>query len=349
MISLKCLKRILLEIGGGRQLTEILKKIEKIIYGIKRVSNNRRVIVAFSGGLDSTVALNLAKLAIGRNRVIAANVDFGPYTYKKARENVVNLSKSLGVKLLQIPGASQQLSLIKHGPDCNLCTKRIKLGLIKFHSKGKIIITGSNQSDSWGSYGHKLCDGYYSPLFEYTKEDINAIAEYLNINIKRIGENVFREGCKLKHLLKPNVNSDYHGKAVCEANEFLLEKLKKAGIDAKIANVKIIGPLSKNIALLNIYPLPDASDHLDQLNKICTDIKKITTIEESIIVNQPMELVIRANKGQFNNLRSRYWLEKGRLQPEFAFPVKIKWLLTTNRNLKTFQVISYNYISKNEL
>lgn len=322
----------------------IQQKIEKIICEIKKVSNDRRVIVAFSGGLDSTVALNLAKLAIGKDRVMAANVDFGSYTYKKARENVLNLSKTFGVKLLQIPGESQQISLIKHGPDCNLCTKRIKLGLIKFHSKGEIIITGSNQSDSWSSYGKKVCNGYYSPLFDYTKEDIKAIAMSLNINIQRIGENEFREGCKLKHLLKPNVNPDYHGKAVCDANEFLLEKLKNTGIKVKIANVKIIGPLSKNIALLNVYPLPDGSDGLGLINKISADIKKITDVEESNIVDKPMELVIKANKGQFNNLRSRYWIEKGRLQPEFAFPIKVKWLLTTNRNLKTFQVISYNYI-----
>jgi len=68
----------------------------------------------------------------------------------------------------------------------------------------------------------------------------------------------------------------------------------------------------------------------------------VKEVDEFHIVDKPLELVIKANKGQFNNYHSRYWLEKGRLQPEFACPIKVRWLLTTNRKLKTFQVVDYN-------
>jgi pyridinium-3,5-biscarboxylic acid mononucleotide sulfurtransferase len=321
-------------------LPEVSIIVEEIINSIRQIVRDKIVMVAFSGGLDSTVVLNLAERALGKDKLTAVHVDFGPYTYHKTRENVSMISELLQIKLLTISGESEQIATMQGGPDCNLCTKKIKLGMIKRYAKNQIILTGSNQSDSWGKYGFDFYNGYYAPLFSYSKKEIKNIADYLNIKIKRIGENNYREGCKLKHLLKPLINPVYHGKAVDQANEFLLEEINRAGISTKIANVKIIGPLSKNIALVNIYPLPDQ----DWLKEIRYKIGQLGGIEECQIVDRPLELIIKANKGQFNNFRSRYWVEKGKLQPEFAFPVKGRWLLTTNRKLKTFQVIGYNYI-----
>jgi pyridinium-3,5-biscarboxylic acid mononucleotide sulfurtransferase len=319
-------------------LQEASIEVQKIVDNIRKVVKEKSATVAFSGGLDSTVVLNLAKRALCKEKLTAANVDFGLFTYNKARENIQAISKSLQIKLIIISGESEQVTIMRGGPDCNLCTKKVKLGLIKRKLKKQIILTGSNQSDSWGKYGIDFQNSYYAPLFAYSKNEIKIIADYLNIGIKRIGENNNREGCKLKHLLKPLINLDYHGHAVNKANELLLEKIYKSGICAEKANVKIIGPLSKNIALINIYPLPDQN----WLDEAKYQIEDLATIEECQIVDHPLELLIKANKGQFNNLRSRYWLEKGRLQPEFSFPVKVRWLLTSNRKLKTFQVVDYN-------
>ncbi len=317
---------------------EISIKVEEIIKGIRQIAKDRNIMVAFSGGMDSTVVLHLVEKALSNERCTAINVDFGPYTYDKARENVRKTTALLQVKFLSISGESEQTALMRGGPDCNLCTRKIKLGMIKMIAGDQIIFTGSNQSDSWGKYGFPFYNGYYAPLFHYSKKEIADIADYLRIEIKRIGENKYREGCKLKHLLKPLINPLYHGQAVSQANEFLLNQIEKAGIVVKIANVKIVGPLNKNIALVNVYPLPGQ----DWLTKIKVQIEQMNEIEKCHIVDRPLELVIRANKGQFNNLRSRYWIEKGRLQPEFAFSVKTKWLLTTNRKLKTFQIVGYN-------
>jgi len=321
-------------------MSDIICTIDQIISEIRNKVGNKRVIIAFSGGMDSTVVLHLAKYALKREQVIAVNIDFGNYTYRKARENVKKIAGDLQIRLFTISGQDQQLKIMAGGPDCNLCTKRIKLGLIKNSFKNHLILTGSNQSDSWGKYGYAYYDGYFAPLFYCTKNEIKNIADYLNIKIHRIGENKKREGCKLKHLLKPLVNFNYHGVAVDIANEILLEKLSKSGIDADKANVKIVGTLNENIALVNIYPLPDSK----WLEEIRIQIANIKEIEECHIVDSPLELIIKANKGQFNNLRSRFWIENGRLKPDFAFPVKIKWLLTSNRKLKTFQVVDYNII-----
>jgi uncharacterized protein len=112
---------------------------------------------------------------------------------------------------------------MKGGPDCNLCTRKIKLGLVKAYAGEQIVLTGSNQSDSWGKYGKAFAQGYYAPLFSYSKKEIKSIADYLNIKVSRIGENASREGCKLKHLLKPMVYLPFTVRRLW-ANEILLEQ-----------------------------------------------------------------------------------------------------------------------------
>lgn len=318
----------------------IATKIDNTIKRIRQFSAGEKVNIAFSGGMDSTLVLFLAREALDKEKVLAVNVDFGIFAYKRAARNVRIICEEMQVELYQISGENEQRELMKRGPDCNLCTKKIKLGLIKACAGDRLILTGSNQSDSWGKYGTDYSNGFYTPLFPYCKEEIREMVDYLNLRIERIGENIFREGCKLKHLLKPLVSPDYHGRAVSLANEILLEQIQELNIYSEKANVKIIGPLNNNIALINIYPIPTNQEHLKQ---ITDNISSIKEIDSCTIVSQPLQLTIKANKGQFNNLRSRYWIEQGRLQREFATPLEFRWLLTTNRRLKTFQVVEYNY------
>ena len=312
-------------------------KINNILEEIKKTSQLKEIVVAFSGGLDSTVVSALAIQALGREKVEAITVSFGEYSYSKGLKNIQSISKALDLKLKIVQGKAEQEQVLKKGPACNKCTRVAKLGKVKKEASGRLVLTGSNQSDTWGKRGLKLYNGFYAPLLELNKEEIRKIADYFDIIILQIGENKFREGCKLKHLLKPLAVPHYHGQAAAEANELLLNVLEEERYESVLANVKIIGPLNKNIGLVNVSPLPE--EKLKE--KIIEELKEVKTLEEVEFLDKPIKLIIKANKGQFDNQHSRYWLEKGRLQPDFSVPIEVEWLLTTNKSLSTFQVIDY--------
>ena len=313
------------------------EKINNILEEIEKISQEEEIVVAFSGGLDSTVVSALAIQALGKEKIEAITVSFEEYSYSKGLRNIQDISRALDLKLKIVQGKKEQERVLKKGPACNKCTRIAKLGRVKKEASGRLVLTGSNQSDTWGKRGLKLYDGFYTPLLELNKEEIRKIADYLGIKILQIGENKFREGCKLKHLLKPLAAPCYHGQAAAEANELLLSILEEERYESVLANVKIIGPLNKNIGLVNISPLPEEK----LKGKIIEELKKVKTIEKIVFLDMPIKLIIKANKGQFDNQHSRYWLEKGRLQPDFSVPIEVEWLLTTNKSLSTFQVIDY--------
>jgi uncharacterized protein len=315
-------------------------RINNILEEIEKISQGEEIVVAFSGGLDSTVVSALAIQALGREKVLAITVSFEEYSYSKSLRNIQDISRALDLKLKIVQGKREQERVLKKGPACNKCTRVAKLGKVKKETSGRLVLTGSNQSDTWGKRGLKLYNGFYAPLLELNKEEIRKIADYFDIKILQIGENKFREGCKLKHLLKPLAAPHYHGQAVAEANELLLSILEEEGYESVLANVKIIGPLNKNIGLVNISPLPEEK----LKRKIIKELKKVKTLEQVEFLDRPIKLIIKVNKGQFDNQHSRYWLEKGRLQPDFSVPTEAEWLLTTNKSLSTFQVIDYKII-----
>lgn len=318
-------------------MISIKDKINNILEEIEKTSQGEEVVVAFSGGLDSTVVSALAIQALEREKIEAITVSFGEYSYSKGLKNIQDISKDLDLKFKVVQGKKEQERVLKRGPACNKCTRIAKLGRVKREAKGRLVLTGSNQSDTWGKRGLKIHNGFYAPLLVKTKKEIKEIADYLGLKILKIGESKVREGCKLKHLLKPLAAPYYHGQAAAEANELLLNILEKEEYRADLANVKIIGPLNRNIGLINILPLPDERFK----ERVTEELKKVETLEEIIFLDKPIKLIIKANKGQFDNQHSRYWLEKGRLQPDFSVPIKVDWLLTTNKNLATFQVIDY--------
>src|SRR5207302_4744604 len=107
----------------------------------------------------------------------------------------------------------------------------------------------------------------------------------------RIGENPGREGCKLKHLLKPLVAPEYHGRAVARANEVVLAVLREVGVTPELADVKIIGALRRNIGRVNVRPTPDGNVR----ERLGSALQAIKELDEVHVVDGPLTLVAKAS------------------------------------------------------
>jgi uncharacterized protein len=311
--------------------------IPTLVDEMRAVTARAPVVVAFSGGLDSTTVAALAKEALGPDHVWLVTVNMGAYSYRRGNEIVLEMAERLGLQQKCLLGQYMQHRVQANGPACNRCTREIKLGMVKAVARGRLVLTGANRSDTWGKLGLKVCNGYYAPLLDLDKPQIRAIAAALGLVVPRIGESPGREGCKLKHLLKPLANPDYHGRAVAEANELLLALVKEAQFPAELANVKIIGPLSRNIALVNLRPAPPA----DLVARIIEALQTLPVIDEVHIVDRPITLVAKAGPAVAGDPHARYWLQHGRMQPDFAFPIEVDWRPSTNTKLHTLHVVDF--------
>ncbi|OAA31865.1 ExsB family protein [Kosmotoga arenicorallina S304] len=310
----------------------IEERINSTISEIKGIS--KKLVVAFSGGKDSTLVATLSREALGKENVKLLNVCFGPYSYSRGLEIVINLAEKLDLDLMFTAAYEDQEEIWKYGPSCNRCTKLAKFNAV-LKSTTSIIATGANLSDTWGQTGIALKERLYAPIRDWSKNEINEALKYFSVEVPRIGEAPIREGCKLKHLLKMMANPSYHGQAVAISNEILLDHL--SDFPHEMANVKIIGPLSRNIALVNVLPMPSDSKR----DSIAKALKKTGIIDTVHWVDKPIKVIISANPGIFNNESSKKWILKGRLQPEFAAPISAEWIESRNRRLATFQIIDY--------
>jgi pyridinium-3,5-biscarboxylic acid mononucleotide sulfurtransferase len=311
--------------------------IPTIVDEIRAVTEGARVVVAFSGGLDSTTVAALAKQALGPANVWLVTVNMGIYNYRRGNQIVLEMAEQLGLEQKCLLGQYAQHRVQATGPACNRCTREIKLGMVKAVARGRLVLTGANRSDTWGKLGLKVCNGYYSPLLDLDKPQIRTMAADLGLVVPKIGESPGREGCKLKHLLKPLARPDYHGRAVADANELLLALVKEAQFPAELANVKIIGPLSRNVALVNLRPLPPP----DLAERIANALRGLPVLDEVYIVDRPLTLIVKAGPAVAGDPHARYWLQHGRMQPDFSVPIEVDWRPSANPRLHTFQVVDF--------
>lgn len=308
---------------------------DALVAEIRQTTGVAPVVVAFSGGLDSSTAAALARDALGPDQVLLVTVNMGAYAYRRGNAIVREMAEQLGLQQRCLLGQKMQHAVQYGGPACNRCTRQIKLGLVKAAARGRLVLTGSNRSDTWGQRGLKVSDGYYAPLLDLDKPQIRGLADLLGLRIPRIGEHWGREGCKLKHLLKPLVSADYHGQAVAEANEALLSVLAAASFAAELANVKIIGPLRSNIALVNVRPtLPD-----ELRETVRAALADLPAIDEVRFIEGPTRLVVRAGPALAGDAAGRHWVAAGRLAPDFAHPIEVEWRPTGDGRLRTFHVL----------
>jgi len=145
------------------------------------------VVVAFSGGVDSTFLLKAAKEALGENA--AALTVVSPYIPTWEVEEAKELVKTIGVRheFLQVPVIMDE---IKFNPEdrCYLCKKAIFTKISSFAKENgyKYVVDGTNLDDTKdyrpGLRALKELD-IKSPLLqnELTKEEIRKLSKELGL------------------------------------------------------------------------------------------------------------------------------------------------------------------------
>jgi len=160
-----------------------MKKLNKILKKLKRV------VVAYSGGLDSTFLLKAAIDALGRENVVA--VTARSETYPKSEYcQAKKIAKKLGAKLITIETSELSIPRFRENPvnRCYYCKKELfkSLDLIKKRLGMNYVLDGTNFDDLKDiRYGRKAAKelGVKSPLLEARigKADIRKYSRALKL------------------------------------------------------------------------------------------------------------------------------------------------------------------------
>ena len=160
-----------------------LKKLNSILKDLKSV------VIAYSGGLDSTFLLKTALDALGKKNVLAVTARSETYPASEYRE-AVNIAKSIGAKQLTIDTEELKIKNFRSNPvnRCYYCKKELfeKLDDIKNKNKMAHVLDGTNYDDLKDvRYGRKAAAelDVKSPLLEakLTKADIRKFSKRLKL------------------------------------------------------------------------------------------------------------------------------------------------------------------------
>ncbi len=217
------------------------KKVKEVV---KKLKKFKGVVVAFSGGVDSSVVLALAKKALGDN-VLAVTVD-SPVTPPWELKEAVKIANLLGVKHLVVRvNELEEVPGFAGNPRdrCYLC-KKFRFSLLKRLAAEKgfnAVLDGTNLSDL-GEYRPGLRAlkelGVISPLLEARlgKSESREVARFLGLPNYDKASNAclatrFPYGCKL---------TVEKLRRVAEAERFLREEL-----GVKVVRVRDHGDLAR--------------------------------------------------------------------------------------------------------
>ncbi|MFH1201678.1 MAG: ATP-dependent sacrificial sulfur transferase LarE [Candidatus Omnitrophota bacterium] len=164
----------------------LFKRLDRLKAALKKM---RSAVVAYSGGVDSTFLLKIARDVLG-NKVLAVIAD--SFTYPKSELNLARkTAKKLGARFKVIKTREFKDKNFRKNPfnRCYFCKKELFLGLkaIAKAKKIRFVIDGSNLDDKKdfrpGSRARKEL-GIRSPLAEsgFRKHDIRKLSLRLNLD-----------------------------------------------------------------------------------------------------------------------------------------------------------------------
>lgn len=162
------------------------KKKEALIENLKTL---KRVVVAYSGGVDSTLLLKMAIDTLGKSNVIAIIAQSPTYPEREKIE-AINFCKEEGVTylLIQSDEMEDEKFVANDAKRCYYCKRHLYEEAKKISKKYDIehIIEGSNWDDLYDYRpGRKAIEemGIKSPLLEakLTKEEIRVLSKNLGL------------------------------------------------------------------------------------------------------------------------------------------------------------------------
>lgn len=166
-----------------------MDKVEELIASI---AAEGKLLVAFSGGVDSAVLAKLAYDALGKNAV-AVTVDAETFP-KSEFETAKNVAREIGIRHLIVKHSElENPKISSNTPErCYYCKKDLTkvLGNIAEGEGIKTIADGVTQSD--------LCEhrpgiraaneaGFWHPLLslKFTKDEVRRLAKNLNLSVSK--------------------------------------------------------------------------------------------------------------------------------------------------------------------
>jgi uncharacterized protein len=161
-------------------------KYEQLLENLRRL---RRVVVAFSGGVDSTFLLKAAVEALGRGNVLAVTSDAETYPERERREAIA-LAKEIGSQHLVIQTSELNIPGYAENPinRCYYCKQELFSHLIPIaQERGYDHVVFGAIADDLSDYrpGFKaaLEKGVRAPLQEVglTKTEIRALSHQLGL------------------------------------------------------------------------------------------------------------------------------------------------------------------------
>ncbi len=203
------------------------KKINKLKTLLKKMES---VVLAFSGGVDSTFLLNIAKNEPGV-KVIAVTARFPAFPESELKDSM-KISKNLGCRHIVINFNQLEINELKNNPKnrCYYCKKNLFIELIRLKNKFNFnyVIDGTNYDDlSTFRPGIKALRelGVKSPLADagMTGEEIRSFSKQLSLPTW----NKPSLSCLLSRLPYDTIIS-----------ESVLNKIKKAEIFLRAAGFK---------------------------------------------------------------------------------------------------------------
>jgi uncharacterized protein len=166
--------------------TNASKKFEQLR---KNLASLRKVLIAFSGGVDSTFLLNIAVDTLGKDNVLAC-IAVSPSLSEYQRQQAKTLAGQFGVRLEEIPlDELHDLAYRANQSDrCFHCKSRLYKLLTEKARQENIphVLCGSNLDDK-SDYrpGHHAAEifGILSPMMDagLTKSEIRELSRQMNL------------------------------------------------------------------------------------------------------------------------------------------------------------------------